>query len=212
LQISALAAIPSDFAAPARRDLVSPLREAHSCCRTPNDHFHDRGSPLTASDILGATVSFILPLDALGVTDHVLGELDDASLTSAIDPSDPNILGESVRCTARTDPGRRDLGRPQEPDHRGLCCARPKVNVAVRSSGTAEDLADASFAGQHDTYLDVRSEGEVVDAVARCWASLWTARAVKYPGAPRFRASQGRPRGGRAVNGAVGGIQSHVQA
>lgn len=52
--------------------------------------------------------------------------------------------------------------------------------VAVRSSGTAEDLEAASFAGQHDTYLDIRGTDAVVDAVKRCWASLWTARAVAY--------------------------------
>jgi pyruvate,water dikinase len=54
------------------------------------------------------------------------------------------------------------------------------THVAVRSSGTAEDLAEASFAGQHDTYLDVRGTPEVLDAVRRCWASMWTARAVAY--------------------------------
>ena len=53
-------------------------------------------------------------------------------------------------------------------------------HVAVRSSGTAEDLAEASFAGQHDTYLDIRGVAAVLDAVRRCWASLWTARAVAY--------------------------------
>jgi pyruvate,water dikinase len=52
--------------------------------------------------------------------------------------------------------------------------------VAVRSSGTAEDLAEASFAGQHDSYLDVLGGDQVVDAVRRCWASLWTARATAY--------------------------------
>jgi len=52
--------------------------------------------------------------------------------------------------------------------------------VAVRSSGTAEDLAEASFAGQHDSYLDVRGTEAVLDAVRRCWASLWTARATAY--------------------------------
>jgi rifampicin phosphotransferase len=52
--------------------------------------------------------------------------------------------------------------------------------VAVRSSGTAEDLAEASFAGQHDTYLDILGAAAVVDAVKRCWASLWTARATAY--------------------------------
>lgn len=52
--------------------------------------------------------------------------------------------------------------------------------VAVRSSGTAEDLADASFAGQHDTYLDVEGEQSLLTAVRDCWASLWTPRAVAY--------------------------------
>ena len=52
--------------------------------------------------------------------------------------------------------------------------------VAVRSSATAEDLPGASFAGQQDTYLDVRGDEEVIDAVRRCWASLWNDRAVAY--------------------------------
>ncbi|OZM81321.1 PEP/pyruvate-binding domain-containing protein [Pseudonocardia sp. MH-G8] len=52
--------------------------------------------------------------------------------------------------------------------------------VAVRSSGTAEDLAGASFAGQHDTYLGVDGEQAVLAAVRNCWASLWTPRAVAY--------------------------------
>lgn len=54
------------------------------------------------------------------------------------------------------------------------------TRVAVRSSGTAEDLADASFAGQHDTYLHIVGTVDVIDAVKRCWASLWTARATAY--------------------------------
>jgi phosphohistidine swiveling domain-containing protein len=52
--------------------------------------------------------------------------------------------------------------------------------VAVRSSGTAEDLAEASFAGQHDTVLNVRGIGQLHDAVRQCWASVWSARAVAY--------------------------------
>lgn len=62
----------------------------------------------------------------------------------------------------------------------------PDRYVAVRSSGTAEDLADASFAGQHDTYLDMQGNAVVLDAVKRCWASLWTARAVAYRHANGF--------------------------
>jgi len=52
--------------------------------------------------------------------------------------------------------------------------------VAVRSSATAEDLGELSFAGQQDTYLNVRGEAALLDAVRRCWASLWTARAIDY--------------------------------
>ncbi|MEU0567731.1 PEP/pyruvate-binding domain-containing protein, partial [Nonomuraea sp. NPDC005983] len=54
------------------------------------------------------------------------------------------------------------------------------VPVAVRSSATAEDLPFASFAGQQDTYLNVVGEQALLDAVRRCWASLWTDRAVAY--------------------------------
>lgn len=54
------------------------------------------------------------------------------------------------------------------------------IFVAVRSSGTAEDLEGTSFAGLHDTYLDICGTDNVVDAVKRCWASLWTSRAVSY--------------------------------
>ncbi len=54
------------------------------------------------------------------------------------------------------------------------------VQVAVRSSATAEDLPEASFAGQQDTYLEVSGTDGVLEHVKRCWASLWTARAIYY--------------------------------
>jgi rifampicin phosphotransferase len=55
-----------------------------------------------------------------------------------------------------------------------------EVAVAVRSSATAEDLPEASFAGQQDTYLNVRGTERLLEAVRDCWASLWTARAMTY--------------------------------
>ena len=58
-----------------------------------------------------------------------------------------------------------DLGRPA---------------VAVRSSATAEDLPDMSFAGQQDTFLNVIGEEALLRAVVDCWSSLWTARAIAY--------------------------------
>ena len=54
------------------------------------------------------------------------------------------------------------------------------VPVAVRSSATAEDLPDMSFAGQQDTFLNVIGEAALLGAVVRCWSSLWTARAIGY--------------------------------
>ncbi|MBA3044074.1 phosphoenolpyruvate synthase, partial [archaeon] len=52
--------------------------------------------------------------------------------------------------------------------------------VAVRSSATAEDLPEASFAGQQDTYLNVKGEQELLSSVKKCWASLYTPRAIFY--------------------------------
>ena len=52
--------------------------------------------------------------------------------------------------------------------------------VSVRSSATAEDSAGASFAGQHDTYLNVMDAEAVLDSVRRCWASLWSSHAIHY--------------------------------
>ncbi len=58
--------------------------------------------------------------------------------------------------------------------------------VAVRSSGTAEDLANASFAGQQATFLNVQGETDLIQAVQKCWASLFTARAIYYRQARGF--------------------------
>jgi len=54
------------------------------------------------------------------------------------------------------------------------------TDVAVRSSATAEDLPDASFAGQQETYLNIRGEHELLDACKKCFASLFTNRAISY--------------------------------
>jgi len=59
-------------------------------------------------------------------------------------------------------------------------CQKGLCTVAVRSSATAEDLPDASFAGQHDTFLNIHGEKELLKAVKNCFASLYTNRAIKY--------------------------------
>jgi len=58
--------------------------------------------------------------------------------------------------------------------------AREPVFVAVRSSATAEDLATASFAGQQESFLNIKGGRDLIDAVKECWASLFTARAIYY--------------------------------
>lgn len=63
---------------------------------------------------------------------------------------------------------------------------KPDPDVAVRSSATAEDLPDASFAGQQETYLNIRGERALLDACRRCYASLFTDRAISYRQAKGF--------------------------
>ncbi len=62
----------------------------------------------------------------------------------------------------------------------GFVTSKYEEYVAVRSSATAEDLPEASFAGQQETYLNIKGSEEVAKAVQKCWASLFTARAVYY--------------------------------
>jgi pyruvate,water dikinase len=64
--------------------------------------------------------------------------------------------------------------------YESLWCGGPDVPVAVRSSATMEDSAVASFAGLQDTYLGVRGAAAVLDAVRRCWASLYNDESVAY--------------------------------
>ncbi|UCG13794.1 MAG: phosphoenolpyruvate synthase [Deltaproteobacteria bacterium] len=71
-------------------------------------------------------------------------------------------------------------------DELGRRCGKPDVLVAVRSSATAEDLPDASFAGQQDTFLNVGRE-ELADRVRACWSSLFTSRAISYREEKGFR-------------------------
>ncbi len=65
--------------------------------------------------------------------------------------------------------------------YRGLCEKYGReLDVAVRSSATAEDLPNASFAGQHDSFLNRKGETDVINAVQQCYASLFNSRAIKY--------------------------------
>ncbi|MDD4161120.1 MAG: phosphoenolpyruvate synthase [Methanothrix sp.] len=74
-----------------------------------------------------------------------------------------------------------DIEKAIKSRYEELCKREGKqVFVAVRSSATAEDLPDASFAGQQETFLNMRGSEEVFNAVRKCWASLYGARAIFY--------------------------------
>lgn len=97
-----------------------------------------------------------------------------------VDPDDlasVDKAAQSIRQRIRSHTMPKDV----EHDIRAAYAAMgDNMPVAVRSSATAEDLPDASFAGQQDTYLWVRGADAVVNHVRDCWASLYTTRAVAY--------------------------------
>ena len=111
------------------------------------------------------------------------GQLD--ALVTAADPHDPASVaaaGARARALIGSLVLSRDLADAIRAAYGELCarCGDSDVPVAVRSSATCEDQPDASFAGEHDTYLWVRGGDSVVAHVLRCWASLFTDRGIAY--------------------------------
>lgn len=89
--------------------------------------------------------------------------------------------GRKVRELIRGLPFPRELEEDIVSNYRKLCqIYGENTDVAVRSSATAEDLPEASFAGQQETYLNVRGEAELLEACKKCFASLFTDRAISY--------------------------------
>ncbi len=108
-----------------------------------------------------------------------------AETLSRIPPQDVKALeeaGSQVRELIESTPVPEIIAKAIRQNYRKLCdlCSLPNVPVAVRSSATSEDLKTASFAGQHDSYLWVRGEEEVIRHTRKCWASLFTDRAIAY--------------------------------
>ena len=90
--------------------------------------------------------------------------------------------GAKVRKLIREAKFPEDLRKEIVANYKKLCKFYKKnnVDVAVRSSATAEDLPDASFAGQQETYLNIKGEKALIDACKKCFASLFTNRAISY--------------------------------
>ncbi|WP_272501835.1 PEP/pyruvate-binding domain-containing protein, partial [Salinibacter ruber] len=117
-------------------------------------------------------------LEANDLTEHIRAELDawNAGEQSL------NETGTTIRTRIRQGAFPEDVAEEIREGYRSLSAAygADAADVAVRSSATAEDLPDASFAGQQESYLDVRGVTAVLTACKRCFASLFTDRALGY--------------------------------
>ncbi|OLB69477.1 hypothetical protein AUI06_08815 [archaeon 13_2_20CM_2_52_21] len=114
-----------------------------------------------------------------------IGEVIQKTLTSSNGPRDPKQYEEAsqeIRKIIESAPMPSDIANEVRSAYRDLerKTNSPQVKVAVRSSATSEDLPDASFAGQQDTYLNVKGEDALVHYVQKCWSSLYTPRAIFY--------------------------------
>lgn len=89
-------------------------------------------------------------------------------------------VAKQIRTTILSAPFPKALERDIVRAYAELSKKKKTIAVAVRSSATAEDLPGASFAGQQETYLNIRGQRRLLDAVKKCMASLFTARAVSY--------------------------------
>ncbi len=110
------------------------------------------------------------------VAEHQLADKIAALAAPGGDPAGYESASEQIRALFAAEVS--DAVRAEIAD--AYAALGENVAVAVRSSATAEDLPEASFAGQQDTYLNVRGLEDLLVAVRECWASLWTARAMSY--------------------------------
>lgn len=117
-------------------------------------------------------------LESAGITENlkkILADLDTHDIENLAE------RGKKIRSLIYGAEIPADLKKAILSAYRKLCKKYgPNVDVAVRSSATAEDLPDASFAGQQETYLNVQGEEALIEACKKCFASLFTDRAISY--------------------------------
>ncbi len=111
------------------------------------------------------------------------------TVTDINDPKQYEEASRKVRKLIESTPMPRDIEEEIRKAYEKLSEKTRMVDVyvAVRSSATAEDLPDASFAGQQETYLNVRGADELVEKTVKCWSSLFTPRAIFYRTQKGFR-------------------------
>ncbi|MBP5203735.1 MAG: phosphoenolpyruvate synthase, partial [Candidatus Methanomethylophilaceae archaeon] len=134
------------------------------------------GFPVPEAFVL-TTVAYDYFIDSSKIFDAINKELD------AIDRDSDDSLAkasEKIRGLFEEYEIPKDLKNEIVSKYKLLFPSGKKGFVAVRSSATAEDLPDASFAGQQETYLNVKDEADLFDKIRKCWSSLFTARAIAY--------------------------------
>jgi pyruvate,water dikinase len=123
-------------------------------------------------------------VEANGLQDAIASALADFKMDVAL----LSEVGRTIRRAVLRGEWPADTANAITSAYRELCrrAGSQNTDVAVRSSATAEDLPDASFAGQQETFLNIRGEAALLDACRRCYASLFTDRAISYRNAKGF--------------------------
>jgi pyruvate,water dikinase len=118
-------------------------------------------------------------IEATGTADKIYKILGGIDLK---DPSQGQDASDKIRKLIESTPIPDDMKNEIIQSYKELSkrVGAAEVSVAVRSSATAEDLPDASFAGQQETYLNVKGTEDLLDKVRKCWSSLFTPRAIFY--------------------------------
>jgi pyruvate, water dikinase len=139
------------------------------------------GLPVPGGFVVGAP-SYAIFCDVGGLRERIEERL---SFVDVDDTAELDRATKEVRVMVEEEPVPDEIAQEIRDAYLELAGDRDNPPVAVRSSATAEDTEAASFAGMNETFLNVRGPDEVVDAVRRCWSSLFGARTVFY------RAKQG---------------------
>ncbi|MCD6592356.1 MAG: phosphoenolpyruvate synthase, partial [Thaumarchaeota archaeon] len=127
-------------------------------------------------------------IEETGIAEKIYDILDE-TITDPKDPKQYEEASKKIRALIESTPIPDYIEKAIVEAYRELCkkTGVKDVYVAVRSSATAEDLPGASFAGQQETFLNVRGEKELLESVRKCWSSLFTPRAIFYRTQKGFR-------------------------
>jgi pyruvate,water dikinase len=123
-----------------------------------------------------------------GIAEKIYSIIDE-TITNLNEPKQYEEASKKIRSLVENTPMPENIREEIKKAYRRLCeeVGIQDVFVAVRSSATAEDLPDASFAGQQESYLNVRGENELLEKVQKCWSSLFTPRAIFYRNQKGFK-------------------------